>query len=87
MFSPAENPPKGNDVTPPSNKQTRKAAETTARERAAALKAQAAREERRHKVMVRGGLGLVIAAIVGTVIGIPCMTNRSNDAQGRAQAT
>jgi hypothetical protein len=77
VFSPAENPPKGNDVTPPSNKQIRKAAETTARERAAALKAQAAREERRHKVMVRGGLGLVIAAIVGTVIAIPLLTNKS----------
>jgi hypothetical protein len=57
-------------VTPPSNKQTRKAAETTARERAAALKAQAAREERRHKLLVRGGVGLVVLAIAGTVIGI-----------------
>jgi hypothetical protein len=55
-------------VTPPSNKQTRKAAETTARERAAALKAQAAREERRHKLMVRGGVGLVVLAVAGTVV-------------------
>ncbi|MDX6257136.1 MAG: hypothetical protein QOJ11_3470 [Frankiales bacterium] len=68
-------------MTPPSNKQTRKAAETTARERAAALKAQAAREERRHKVMVRGGIGLVIAAIVGTVVAIP-MLNSSGTPTG-----
>jgi hypothetical protein len=77
LFSPAENPPKGNDVTPPSNKQTRKTAESTARERAAALKAQAAREERRHKLMVRGGLGLVIVAIVATVVAIPLVNKKS----------
>jgi hypothetical protein len=80
VFSPAENPPKGNDVTPPSNKQVRKATETTARERAAALKAQAAREERRHRLMVRGGLGLVIAVVVGAVIAIPLMNNNKQPA-------
>jgi hypothetical protein len=70
LFSPAENPPKGTDVTPPSNKQTRKAAETTARERAAALKAQAAREERRHKLIVRGSVGVVVIAVAAVIVGI-----------------
>jgi hypothetical protein len=54
-------------VTPPSNKQTRKAAETTARERAAALKAAAEREERRHKLMTRGAIALVVVAVVGII--------------------
>jgi hypothetical protein len=57
-------------VTPPSNKQTRKASEATARERAAALKAQAARDERRRKNMARGGVGLAVLAVVGAIVGI-----------------
>jgi hypothetical protein len=57
-------------VTPPSNKQTRKAAESTARERAAALKAQAAREERRRKLMARGGIALVVLAVIGGIVSI-----------------
>ena len=69
-FRHAEKPPKGTDVTPPSNKQTRKATETTARERAAALKAQAVREERRHKLVARGGVAVVVLIVIGVVVGI-----------------
>lgn len=69
-------------MTPPSNKQTRKAAETTARERAAALKAQAAREERRHKLIVRGGVGVVVLAVAGTVVGIGMAGGGGNKPSG-----
>jgi hypothetical protein len=64
-------------VTPPSNKQTRKASETTARERAAALKAQAAREERRHKMLVRGGTALLVLIVVGVIVAIPQFTKKN----------
>ena len=57
-------------MTPPSNKQTRKAADATARERAAAIKAQAEREERRRKLMIRGGIGLLVVAAVGGLTAI-----------------
>jgi hypothetical protein len=57
-------------VTPPSNKQTRKATESTARERAAALKAQAARQERRSKLMARGGIALVVVAVIAGISAI-----------------
>lgn len=71
-------------MTPPSNKQTRKAAETTARERAAALKAQAAREERRRKLMARGGLALVVVAVIAgiTAIGIASSSGKKEKLTG-----
>lgn len=53
---------------PASNKQTRKATESAARERAAALKAQHDREARQRKLMARGGIGLVLAAVIGTIV-------------------
>lgn len=55
-------------MTPPSNKQTRKATESAARERAAALRAQHEREDRRRRLMARGGIALVVAAVVGVIV-------------------
>ena len=55
-------------MTPPSNKQTRKATESAARERAAALRAQHDREAMRRKLMARGGIGLVVVAVVAVVL-------------------
>ncbi|BEP15258.1 hypothetical protein acdb102_35690 [Acidothermaceae bacterium B102] len=60
---------------PASNKQTRKATESAARERAAALKAQHDREARQRKLLARGGIGLVLAAVVGTIVVIGVASN------------
>ena len=64
-------------MKPPSNKQTRKATESAARERAAALKAAHERQDRRRKLMARGGIGLVVAAIIGVVVAIPLLSSPS----------
>jgi hypothetical protein len=64
-------------VTPPSNKQTRKATESAARERAAALKAKHDREDRRRKLMARGGIGLVLVAVIGGIVLIPLLSKGS----------
>jgi hypothetical protein len=69
-------------VTPPSNKQTRKATESAARQRAAALKAQHDREARRRKLMARGGIGLLLAAVIGVVVLIPALTGGSKKLTG-----
>ena len=53
---------------PASNKQTRKATESAARERAAALKAQHARDVRRRNLLARGGIGLVVVAVAGVIV-------------------
>jgi hypothetical protein len=69
-------------VTPPSNKQTRKATESAARERAAALKAQHEREDRRRKMLARGGVGLVVLALVGGVLAIWFVGNQPKKLTG-----